>query len=229
MLNPETLTVEQLAGCFDHTLLRADAVEADLITLCAEARQFGFHSVMVNPCRVALCKKLLDGSDVRIGTVVGFPLGQTTIADKVSEARRAMENGADEIDYVLNIGMLRQGELEYIQQEMLEMVAACRMRQVCCKVILETCYLTEEQIAAACEAAAFFQPDFVKTSTGFGPEGARPEHVTLMAGKVGKKVKVKAAGGIRTWADCRAMLLAGAERIGASASVRILKEFQEQA
>ena len=124
--------------------------------------------------------------------------------------------------------MLREGNLEYIQQEMLEIVAACRMRGAGCKVILETCYLTDVEITAACEAAAFYLPDFVKTSTGFGTGGATAEHVALMAKKASKKVKVKASGGIRTWADCKAMLEAGAERIGASAGVKILQELNEK-
>ena len=228
MIDLNTLTAEQLAKCFDHTLLKADAVEADFVKLCDEAKEYGFYSVMVNPSRVALCKKLLEGTDIKIGTVIGFPLGATTIADKVTETRRAIEAGADEIDYVLNVGMLREGNLEYIQQEMLEIVAACRMRKAGCKVILETCYLTDEEITAACETAAFYLPDFVKTSTGFGTGGATPEHVALMAKKASKKVKVKASGGIRTWADCKAMLEAGAERIGASAGVKILQEFNQQ-
>ncbi len=228
MIQLQTLTAQALAGCIDHTLLKAFAVREDFQQLCAQARQAQFASVAVNPARVALCKELLEGSGVRVTAVAGFPLGQTTVADKVSEARRAIENGADEVDYVLNVGELRDGNLALIEREMSELVAVCHQQGAGCKVIFETCYLTQQQILDAAAIARRVKPDFIKTSTGFGTGGATVETVRLMAGAVAGSVRVKASGGIRSWADCRAMLEAGAERIGTSAGPAILAEFLAQ-
>ena len=226
MIDLNTLTPRRLAGLIDHTLLKADATARQIDLLCDEALEQGFASVMVNPYRVRQCAERLRDSAVAVGTVVGFPLGAVTVADKVSEAETAMANGAAEIDYVLNVGALRDGDLTLIEAEMTDLVAACRNHGAKCKVIFETCCLTEDEIRAAAWIAKSVQPDFIKTSTGFGSAGATAEHVRLMAQTVGDQVGVKAAGGIRTWADCRAMLEAGATRIGASAGRAIVEQFE---
>ena len=226
MLDLNALTARQLAGCIDHTLLKADATRPQIEALCSEALEHHFASVMVNPCRVPLCRELLAGSDVKVGTVIGFPLGAVTMYSKVAEAESAISLGAQELDYVLNIGVLKDGNLGLIEAEMEAITTACHKQGALTKVIFETCYLTDAQIQAAARIAAEVKPDFIKTSTGFGPAGATAAHVARMAGTVsGSGVQVKAAGGIRTWADCKAMLEAGATRIGASAGVKILAEF----
>lgn len=191
------ISAKELAGMFDHTNLKAFATDKDFETLCAEAAENHFAMVAINSAPVALCKKLLAGSGVHVGAAISFPLGQTTIETKVFETENAMENGADEIDYVLNVGQLKQGNLAYIQDEMERMVAVCRKHGVLSKVIFENCYLTKEEIKAAALIAKEVEPDFIKTSTGFGTGGATVEDVRLMKETVGEKVKVKAAGGIR--------------------------------
>lgn len=226
MIDWNTLTERQLANLFDHTQLKAFADASAFETLCSEAREYGFKMVAINPAQVVRCKELLAGTPVHVGAAVSFPLGQTTIADKVRETKTAIANGADEIDYVINISELKNGNLAYIEEEMTEIVAVCREGRVISKVIFETCYLTEEEIVAVAQIARRVRPDFVKTSTGFGTAGATAEHVALMKQTVGDGVKVKAAGGIRDWDTCRAMLEAGAERIGTSASIKILREFR---
>lgn len=226
MLDPNTLTERELARLFDHTNLKPYATEADFATLCREAQTFGFGMVAINSAQVRRCKRLLKGSDVHVGAAIGFPLGQTTIADKVFETRTAIEEGADEIDYVVNLSELKNGDWAYVEEEMRQIVAVCRSAGVISKVIFETCYLTKEEIVALAQIARRVEPDFIKTSTGFGTKGATPENVALMCQTVGERVKVKAAGGIHTWAECRAMLEAGAERIGTSSSLRILEEFR---
>lgn len=217
-LNPRAL-----AAKIDHTNLKADAPEKDIRVLCDEALQYKFASVMVNPSYVAVCRDLLGNSGVLAGTVVGFPLGQATIKTKVFECADAIENGADEIDYVLNVAKLRDGDTGYIRQEMQEITEICHKHKTAVKVIFENCYLRKEQIRAAAEIAREIKPDFIKTSTGFGTYGAREEDVCLMKETVGELVKVKAAGGIRTLDDCIRMIAAGAERIGASSGVLLIQ------
>ena len=221
-------TPEQVAGMIDHTNLKPFAVRADFQKLCAEARQYGFRSVAVNPYPVRMCREMLEGSGVLTGAAIAFPLGQLTVSEKAAEAECAVSDGAQEFDYVLNIGKLKEHDTAYIEAEMQTLVSVARKRGVCCKVILETCYLTEEEIVAACRIASRVKPDFVKTSTGFGTAGAKAEHVALMKANAGPDVKVKAAGGIRTWADAKAMLEAGAERIGTSSGVRIIGEMRAE-
>lgn len=228
-LDWRTLTAEGLAKLFDHTLLRADARQADLERLCRESREYGFGMVAINSVQTACCKRLLAGSGVHVGAAVGFPLGQTTIETKVFETERAIADGADEIDYVLHIGKLRDGEYGYLEEEMSRIVALCRANGVISKVIFENCYLTPEEITAAAGIARRVLPDYIKTSTGFGTGGARAEDVRRMKEAVGDQVKVKAAGGIRSWQTCREMLEAGAERIGTSASIAILQQFRQAA
>ena len=222
-----SLTEAELAAMFDHTNLAADATEADLEALCAQAREMGAAMVAVNPCWVPFCKEILEGSHVRVGAAVGFPLGQNTLEVKVFEALEALLKGADEIDYVINISRAKAGDWDYITWEMREICALCREHKAICKVILETCCLTEEEIIKISRIAADVGVDYIKTSTGKGAAGARAEDVRLMKEAAGDKVKVKAAGGIRDWASCRAMIEAGASRIGTSSSLKILEEFRQ--
>ena len=163
------ITKEQLAGMFDHTNLKAFATDADFEKLCKEAADNHFAMVAINSVPVALCKKLLKGTGVHVGAAISFPLGQTTIETKAFETQNAIDNGADEIDYVLNVGQLKQGNLEYIRREMETIVGICRKHNVLSKVIFENCYLTKEEIKAAAEIAREVKPDFIKTSTGLAP------------------------------------------------------------
>ncbi|GMA08744.1 deoxyribose-phosphate aldolase [Tetragenococcus halophilus subsp. flandriensis] len=222
------MTVEKLANKIDHTLLKADAQEADFEKLCQEAREYGFKMVAINSAPVALCKKLLQGSSVYVGAAIGFPLGQTTIETKAFETKEAIENGADEIDYVINISKLKDGDFSYIEKEMKAIVDICKNKGILSKVILETCYLTDEEKKKVCEIAKEIQPDFVKTSTGFGSAGATVADVQLMKQIVGNKVKVKAAGGIRDLKTAKEMIEAGAERLGMSAGVKVVEEYQNE-
>lgn len=225
MINADTMTKEQLAGMFDHTLLRADAREEEFEKLCADSRKYGFKMVAINSAQVPLCRKLLEGSGVHVGAAVSFPLGQTTTAVKLYETEDSIRNGADEIDYVVNLSDVRERRWDKVKEEMERVTEVCRGNSVVSKVIFENCYLTEDEIKKLAEIAADVKPDFIKTSTGFGSHGAKAEHVRLMKRTVGENVKVKAAGGIRSWETCREMILAGAERIGTSSSIKILEEF----
>lgn len=227
-MDSKTITKKELAGMFDHTNLKAYATEADLRKLCEEAKMIGAAMVAVNPFPVKFCKKLLKGTGVHVGAAIAFPLGQTTIEEKADETKQAIKDGADEIDYVLNVGKLRDGDDEYIRKEMETIAAICRGCHVISKVIFENCYLTKDQIRKAAGIARDVRPDFIKTSTGFGTSGAKEEDVRLMKETVGSAVKVKAAGGIRDWKTCAAMIDAGAQRIGTSSSMQILKEFMEE-
>lgn len=219
------MTKEQLVKLFDHTCLYAYATEAHMKKLCDEARAYNFAMVAVNSVQVKLCKKFLKDTDVHVGAAIGFPLGQTTIASKVFETVDAIQNGADEIDYVINITELKDGNYDYIREEMRQIVAECRTANVISKVIFENCYLTQEEKEILCKIALEVKPDFIKTSTGFGTGGATLDDVKLMKSIVGDAVKVKAAGGVRDLETCMAMVEAGAERIGTSAAVKITEEF----
>jgi len=219
------MTKEQLVKLFDHTCLYAYATEAHMKKLCDEARTYNFAMVAVNSVQVKLCKKFLKDTDVHVGAAIGFPLGQTTIASKVFETVDAIQNGADEVDYVINITELKEGNYDYIREEMRQIVAECRKANVISKVIFENCYLTQEEKEILCKIALEVKPDFIKTSTGFGTGGATLEDVKLMKSIVGDVVKVKAAGGVRDLETCLAMVEAGVERIGTSAAVKITEEF----
>ncbi len=223
-MNP-SISRKDLAKLFDHTQLKAFASDEDFIRLCKEADENGCCMVAINSTQTALCKRLLKDSPVHVGAAISFPLGQTTIATKVFETKDAIQNGADEIDYVINISQLKNKNYAYIQDEMQQIVDVCRQHNVISKVIFENCYLTEEEIIKLCEIAKEVGPDFIKTSTGFGTHGARVEQVRLMKQHVGDKVKVKAAGEIRDLDTCLAMIEAGAERIGTSSSLKILAEY----
>ena len=222
------ISAKELAAMFDHTNLKAFASEQDFELLCREAAENHFAMVAINSSPVALCKRLLEGSGVHVGAAISFPLGQTTVETKVFETENAIQNGADEIDYVLNVGELKQGNLDYIRREMESIVAICRKNRVICKVIFENCYLTQDEIRSAAQIAREVGPYFIKTSTGFGTGGATVEDVRLMKETVGDKVRVKAAGGIRDLDTCLAMIEAGAERIGTSSSLKILEEYNQR-
>jgi len=224
-MDSETITREQLCRLFDHTNLKAFADESIFEQLCQEAREHNFAMVAINSAQVMFCKKQLEGCNVRVGAAISFPLGQTTLAVKLFETQNAIENGADEIDYVINIGELKNKNYAYIQQEMEQIVALCRKHKVISKVIFENCYLTKEEIKKVASIAKEVMPDFIKTSTGFGVSGTKVEDVLLMKEAVGDRVKVKASGGVKSWEDCKALLDAGVERIGTSSSLRILDEF----
>lgn len=215
-------TKAEIAAAIDHTLLKATATSEQIRTLCAEAKEFAFKSVCVNPCWVPLCARELAGSKVLIATVVGFPLGANSTAIKVEEARRAVAEGALEIDMVINIGKAKEGNWDAVRNEIAAVVRASKPAIV--KTIIETCYLTQDEKIAACRAAVAAGAAFVKTSTGFGTGGATVEDVRLMKETVGDAAQVKASGGIKTYEDAIAMLEAGATRIGASAGVAIMKE-----
>lgn len=222
------MTAKEFARYFDHTLLRANATEADFRAYCADCAAYGFAMAAVNPAPVALCKQLLRGTAVHVGAAVGFPLGQNTIETKRFEAQDAIANGADEIDYVVNLTRLKAGDLDYVAREMDAIVSVCREKGVISKVIFENCYLTHEEKLTLCAVAREVRPDYVKTSTGFGTGGATLSDVKLMKEMVGDAVKVKAAGGIRDLDTCFAMAAAGAERIGTSASIAITEEFKNR-
>ena len=226
-LSPLSLNIPQL---IDHTILRPDATRADIEQLCREARQHKFYSVCVNPTWVSLARQLLDGSGVKVCCVVGFPLGAQLPATKAMEARAAIRQGAKELDMVINIGALKSGDDSLVLRDIRSVVEACRDGSAKCKVILETSLLTNEEKARACELAVNAGADFVKTSTGFSTGGATVEDVALMSRIVrGKKLGVKASGGIRSLADLRRMVQAGATRIGTSSGIKILQEAAGQA
>lgn len=208
----------------DHTLLKPEASRNDIIKLCQEARKFCFASVCVNAWYVPLAAELLRGTPVKVCTVVGFPLGATLPRVKVYEAEEAIKLGAQEIDMVQNVGALKSGQDDQVELDIRGVVEACKRGGAICKVILETALLTPDEKVRACQAAMRAGADFVKTSTGFGPGGATVEDVALMHAVVGSAAEVKAAGGIRTLEDLKKMVSAGATRIGASASVRIVEQ-----
>src|SRR3990172_5181453 len=213
-----------VAALIDHTLLKPEATRDDILKLCAEARQFGFATVVVNPTWVATAAAALRGAPVKVCTVVGFPLGATLSTVKAAETEEAVKLGAEEIDMVINVGALKSGDDELVEQDIRGVVAAARRGGALVKVILECALLTDKEKIRPCFCARAAGADFVKTSTGFGPGGAAAHDVELMRLTVGPGMGVKAAGGIRSYEDLKAMLSAGATRIGASASVRILQE-----
>lgn len=216
------MSTASLASYFDHTILKPAATTADVELICKEAIEYSFFSVCINPCRVSLAAKLLADSPAKTCSVIGFPLGSNTTSLKAEETRQAISDGADEIDMVINIGALKENNRAFVEQDIRAVVDAAQGRVV--KVILETCLLEESEIVTACKLSQNAGAHFVKTSTGFGGGGATVSDVELMKKTVGKKLKVKASGGIKTLADARALIAAGADRIGASAGVDIIKE-----
>lgn len=219
-------TVEEFAQFFDYTLLKPYADNEAFKFGCEQCMKYGVKMVAINSAPTALCRDLLKGSNVHVGATVSFPLGQTTIEAKVFETQDAINNGADEIDYVINIGELKNKNYDYITREMREIVSLCRKNDVISKVIFENCYLTKEEIKKMCEISLEVKPDYIKTSTGFAPGGATLEDVKLMKSIVGDKVKVKVAGGVRNLDECLTYIEAGAERIGTSNCVEIIEAYK---
>ena len=205
----------------DHTILKATASSADVQKLCEEAIEHEIYSVCVNGCYVADAKHLLQGTDVKVAAVVGFPLGAMTTASKVFEAKEAIENGASEIDMVINVAKLKDGEFDYVENEIRLIKEAIADNVL--KVIIETCYLTDEEKVKACELSLVAKADFVKTSTGFGTGGATYEDVKLMKSVVGDNAKVKASGGVRDKETAQKYVDLGAERLGTSSGIEIVK------
>ena len=205
----------------DHTILKATASGTDVQKLCEEAIEHEFYSVCVNGCYVVDAKQLLQGTDVKVAAVVGFPLGAMTTAAKVFEAKEAVENGASEIDMVINVAKLKDGEFKYVENEIRQIKEAIGDNVL--KVIIETCYLTDEEKVKACELSLAAKADFVKTSTGFGTDGATYEDVKLMKSVVGDNAKVKASGGVRDKETAQKYIDLGAERLGTSSGIDIVK------
>jgi len=215
-----------VASMIDHTLLKPDATRKDIEALCREAAEYRFASVCVNPTWVALCASVLQGTGVKVCSVVGFPLGATTPDTKHYETRRAIFDGAREIDMVINVGALKSGDLRLVERDIESVTAPCREAGALSKVIIEAALLTDDEKITACTLAKAAAADYVKTSTGFGPGGATAADVMLMRRVVGEEMGVKAAGGVRDLEGLKAMVAAGATRVGASAGVRIVQESQ---
>jgi len=222
--------MNQFNKYFDHTLLKADATPMDILRLVTEAVQMDVAAVCVNGSHVRSARRFIDaaGSNVKVAAVAGFPLGAMSTNAKAYEVQLALDDGADEIDLVMNVGQAKAGNWAYIEDEIYAIAELCHDDGAILKVIIETCLLTEDEIVQACKSAETANADFVKTSTGFSTGGAKAEDVALMKKTVGDRLQVKASGGIRTLADAKAMLDAGADRLGCSATVAIIKEFEAQ-
>lgn len=217
-----------LSSMIDHTLLKPDATEEQIKKLCKEARENKFASVCINPHYVPLAVECLRGSDVKVCTVIGFPLGASTTRTKVAEAKEVVENGAGEVDMVINIGALKSGDIDAVRNDIESVVIAVKDRALV-KVIIETCLLTDEEKVKACQIAKMAGADFMKTSTGFSTGGATVEDVKLMRQVVGSEMGVKASGGVRSFATAMEMIKAGANRLGTSSGVAIVKGARESA
>lgn len=211
-----------IKSMIDHTILKPDAKKDEIQALCQEAKEFGFYAVCVNPYYVSLCKDLLEGSKVKIATVIGFPLGANTSDIKALETKKAIDDGADEIDMVINIGALKDGDYGVVRDDIKAVVEAAKDRARV-KVIIETSVLTDDEKIKACELSLEAGADFVKTSTGFSTGGATVEDVKLMKSVVKDKMEIKASGGVRDFETARKMIEAGARRIGTSSGVKIVK------
>ena len=222
MLTDSTESGSALAEFIDHTLLKPEATQDQIVQLCDEAERFGFASVCVNPFWVSLCARRLSDSKVHVCAVIGFPLGANLTSVKVYDTEKAIEDGAREIDMVVNIGMLKSGDLEYVERDIRAVVDVARTHRVLTKVILETCLLSDEEKTKACLLAKSAGADFVKTSTGFNKKGATADDVALMRRVVGDSMGIKAAGGVRTREEAELMIRHGANRIGTSSSLQII-------
>ncbi|MCK5625421.1 deoxyribose-phosphate aldolase [Candidatus Bathyarchaeota archaeon] len=214
---------KQLAKMIDHTLLKPYATQEDIVRLCDEAKKYDFAAVCIHPTYVNLASELLRGSGVKVDTVIGFPLGANTLRAKAYEAEVAIAEGAEELDMVINIGALKSGDFHLVRKDIVAVVKAAKKGNATLKVIIEACYLTDEEKVRVCQIILESGCDFVKTSTGFGDYGAKVEDVKLLRKIVGNQMGVKAAGGIRTYADALKMINAGASRLGASSGIRILE------
>lgn len=219
----DNLTSEEIARYIDHTLLKQEASLEQITRLCEEAKKYNFAAVCVNAAYIADCARLLKGTNVKIASVVGFPLGATLSSVKAYETEQVISAGANEIDMVLNVGAMKSGNFDLVKSDVAAVVKAAHAHNAIVKVILETCLLSKEEIVKACEICKEAGADFVKTSTGFNSAGATVEDVALMRKTVGAKMGVKAAGGVRTREDVLAMIEAGATRIGTSGGVKIME------
>lgn len=218
---------EELAAYIDHTQLRPEATEEQVMLLCDEARNYGFAAVCIAPSYVQAARERLGpGSRVKIATVVGFPLGYQHSKVKFLETHQAIEDGAREIDVVMNISAFKSGKYDQVENELGDLAKFCHLKEAELKVIIETALLTQEEIEKACEICAAAGVDFVKTSTGFASSGAKVEDVKLMRRVLPNHIKIKAAGGIKTFRDAQALIQAGADRLGCSASIQIVKHEQ---
>jgi deoxyribose-phosphate aldolase len=227
-LNSQVITLEQLAKVIDHSLLRPELTSDEVVAGCEVAKRYHTATVCVKPCHVKLAKKALEGSDVVVSTVIGFPHGGNTTAAKVFETNEAIDNGAFELDMVLNIGELRSGNNDYVREDVRSVCQAAHARGAKVKVILENAYLSDEQKVTACKLCEEAGADWVKTSTGFGPTGATIEDLRLMRASVSPAVQVKAAGGVRTLDMLLAVVDVGCTRSGATATASILEEFKKR-
>lgn len=214
------LTKENIVSYIDHTDVKADATEADIKKLCQEAKEYGFHSVCVTPYQVKTSKEELEGANVAIICVIGFPFGFTTTEEKIDEGKTAISDGATEIDMVINIGAVKEGDWTKVENEIRQIAQA--ISPVGLKVIMEIGFLTKEELIEACKHAKAAGAAFVKTSTGYGPRVPTPEDIKIMREAVGPEMGVKAAGGIHTFEDAKAMIEAGATRIGTSSALQII-------
>ena len=225
---PQTMTGEEIASCIDHTLLKPDATADQMLQLCDEARNYGFAAVCVPPCYVQLAKERLGpGSLVKVATVVGFPLGYQHSKVKFLETHQAIADGANEIDVVMNVSAFKSGKYEEVENELSDLAKFCHLKEAELKVIIETALLSEKEIIKACELCVSAGVDYVKTSTGFASRGATVEDIKLMRSVLPKSMKIKASGGIRTYEDAEAMIKAGADRLGCSASIQIVTHEQQ--
>lgn len=218
----ESISDTSLARMIDHTLLKPEATEEEIIQLCAEAKQYDFASVCINPCYVSLCSDILKNTNVKVCSVIGFPLGANKTETKRFEAEKALDEGAKEIDMVINVGKLKGGDYKYVFNDINQITLAAKKAGAVCKVIIESALLNDEEKIKACMLAKNAGADFVKTSTGFSKGGATAGDVALMRYVVGSAVGVKASGGVRSYEDAKLMIESGADRIGASASVKIV-------
>ncbi|MCZ7552209.1 MAG: deoxyribose-phosphate aldolase [Anaerolineae bacterium UTCFX2] len=226
-LNSKTITYEQLAKVIDHSLLKPEMTEAEVIAGCELAKKYQVASVCAKPADVPLCVGILKGSGVAVGAVVGFPHGSSTTAVKVYEAQDAIANGAEELDMVMNIGALRSGKYDYVREDIRAVVAVAKPQGILIKVILENAYLTDEQKVKACQLVEEAGADFVKTSTGYAPSGATLEDVRLMRRTVSPHIQVKCAGGVRTLPALLDMIDAGVTRSGATTTATMLDDFKK--
>ncbi len=217
--------MSNIASMIDHTLLKPETTREMIETLCNEAKKYEFAAVCVNPYYVKMAKELLKGSKVKVATVIGFPLGANTKEVKALETKAAIEDGADEVDMVINIGAMKNKDYDIVREDIKAVVEAAKDKAIV-KVIIETCLLTDEEKVKACELSKEAHADFVKTSTGFSTGGATVDDVKLMKKTIGDSLKIKASGGIRDYETAKAMIEAGASRIGASASVKIVEKEQ---
>ena len=221
------LKKKQLAKMIDHTLLKPYAMRKDIVRICDEAKKYSFAAVCIHPIHVHLASELLRGSGVKVDTVIGFPLGANTPKAKAYEAELAIADGAEELDMVINIGALKSGDFHLVRKDIVAVLTTARKGNATLKVIIEACYLTDEEKVKVCQIILDSGCDFVKTSTGFGDYGAKVEDVKLLRKISGSQMGVKAAGGIRTYADALKMINAGASRLGASSGIKILEGFPE--